>query len=245
MGKLTSIRGGVSSVTLHRPCQILLGMILVSSAFAQSSANFDTKTIAPGSATSEEATRPAKSASGVAGAPLSTTPSRHMSVADLQPYIDSVAAVFLIRGRVRDPFGQSQDPDAKPVVKASAPLAVRRSAPAQATPFADIIRLLVVTTIMPGEKRFLIGTRSFKIGDVLPLNFRSKQIQVLVTDVTSRQISFRNQESGETAVRKLDMLPPGMTPGSKGISAPGMVQDRPDAPIDLESGDLVSPNSNN
>ena len=47
MGKLTSIRLGASSVNLHRPCRVLLGLVLVSSTFAQSSANFDTKTITP------------------------------------------------------------------------------------------------------------------------------------------------------------------------------------------------------
>ena len=244
MGKLTSNRAGVPSVILHLPCQLVLGLVLVSSAFAQSSANFDTKTIAPASSTHEEvhATKPNP---GAVAAPASTTASRNISAAELKPYIDSVATVFLIRGRVRDSFGQNQDPDAKPVIKPSAPLAVRRSAPAQATPFADIVRLLDVTTIMPGEKRFLIGSRSFKLGDVMPLNFRNKVIHVVITEVTSRQISFRNQDSGEIAVRKLDMLPAGMIAGSHGISAPGMTPDHSNAPIDLEAADPVSSNSKN
>ena len=244
MGKLTSNYAGVPSVILRRPGQLALGLMLVSSAFAQSSANFDTKTIAPASGVPAEAqvTNPTPVA---VAAPASTTPSRNISAAELKPYVDSVATVFLIRGRVRDSFGQNQDPDAKPVVKASAPLAIRRSAPAQATPFADIVRLLNVTTIMPREKRFLIGSRSFKLGDVMPLNFRNKPIHVLITDVTSRQISFRNQDSGEVAVRKLDMLPAGMTAGSHGISAPGMVPDHSNAPIDLEAAEPVTSNSKN
>ena len=244
MGKLTSIAAGWSAVVRYRPCQILLGLVLATSALAQSSENFVAKTIDSASTTSGEVAA-AKPVSNVASAPANTTPSRHLSAAELKPYFDSVAAGFLIRGRAHDPFGQNQDPDAKPVIKASAPMAVRRAAPAQATPFSDIVRLLVVTTIMPGEKRFLVGTRSFKLGDIMPLNFRNKQLQVLITEVTSRQISFRNQASGETAVRKLDMLPAGMTPGSHGISAPGMVPDHPNAPIDLEAADPVSSNSNN
>ena len=244
MGKLTSNCAGVPSVILRRPGQLVLGWVLVASAFAQSSANFDTKTIAPASSTAEEG-QAAKPHPGAVAAPVSTTPSRNISDAELKPYIDSVATVFLIRGRTRDPFGQNQDPDAKPVIKASTPLAVRRSAPAQATPFADIVRLLDVTTIMPGERRFLIGSRSFKLGEVMPLNFRNKPIHVLITEVTSRQIAFRNQDSGEIAVRKLDMLPAGMTAGSHGISAPGMIPDHSNAPIDLEAADPVSSNSKN
>ena len=244
MGKLTSNCADVSFVILHRSCQLALGWVLVACACGQSSASFDTQAIAPASSTHQEvqATKPIP---GAVAAPVSTTPSRNISDAELKPYIDSVATVFLIRGRARDPFGQNQDPDAKPVIKASTPLAVRRSAPAQATPFADIVRLLNVTTILPGEKRFLIGSRSFKLGDVMPLIFRNKPIHVLITEVTSRQISFRNQDSGEIAVRKLDMLPAGMIAGSHGISAPGMMPDHSNAPIDLEAADPVSSNSKN
>ena len=244
MGKLTFNRADVSSVILPKPYQLVLGLILVSSAFAQSSANFDTKTSAPASSTPAEG-QDTKAASSAAVAPASTTPSRNISPAELKPYIDSIAKVFLIRGRVRDSFGQSQDPDAKPVIKASTPLAVRRSAPAQATPFADIVRLLDVTTIIPGEKRFLIGSRAFKLGDVMPLNFRNRVIHVVITEVSSRQISFRNRDSGEIAVRKLDMLPPGMKAGSRGISAPGMAPELSNAPIDLDAADPVSSHSKN
>ncbi|MES2922273.1 MAG: hypothetical protein V4819_12045 [Verrucomicrobiota bacterium] len=244
MGKLTYIRAGGLSASLRRPCRLLLGLALGSSAFAQSSANFDTKAIAPVPAETAVASD-AKPVAAAVVAPVSTTPSRHISAVEMKPYTDSVAAVFLIRGRARDSFGQNQDPDAKPVVKASAPLAVRRAVSAQATPFADIVRLLVVTTIMPGEKRFLVGTRSFKQGDIMPLNFRSKQIRAMITEVTSKQISFRNQESGETAVRKLDMLPAGMTPGQNGVTPPGMVPDQPNAPIDLEAADSAASISNN
>ena len=90
---------------------------------------------------------------------------------------------------------------------------------------------------MPGEKRFLVGTRSIKQGDQIPLSFRGKQIRVQVTEVTSQQIAFKNLDNGETASRKLDMLPVGMTPGNRGISAPGMTLDRPNAPIELETAD--------
>ena len=244
MGKLISNSAGVSSVILQRPCQLVLGWMLASSAFAQSSANFETQSITPASA-SPAAPQAAKASPGSVAAPASTTPSRNISAAELKPYVDSIANLFLIRGRARDPFGQNQDPAAKPVIKASAPQAVRRIASAQATPFADIVRLLDVTTIMPGQKRFLIGTRSFKVGDVIPLNFRNKPIQVVITEVTSRQISFRNRESGEVAVRKLNMLPAGMRAGSRGIAAPGMTPDLSNAPIDLEGTAPVLSNPKN
>lgn len=207
----------------------------MSSAFAQSAENFDTKTLTP----EPPVTRVEKSAKPAAEevAPASTTPSRQIGPAELEAYMTSLASVFISRGRTLDPFGQLQDPDAKPIIKEPAPGLPKRIAPVLATPFPEIIQKIVVTTIMPGEKRFLVGTRSIKEGDQIPLSFRGKQIRVQVTEVTSRQIAFKNLDNGETASRKLDMLPVGMTPGLRGITAPGMTLDHPNAPIELETGD--------
>ena len=243
MGKLTSRSVGVSPTPLlparstSRAATLLLlyGIFLTASAFAQSAANFNTKTLTPDASTPKK-TKAAKPAAKEAG-PVSATPSRQVGTTELEPYLESLSSVFLMRGRTTDPFGQLQDPDAKPIIKAPVAGAVKRAAPIQATPFADIVGMIVVTTIMPGEKRFLIGNRSVRQGDQLPLSFRGRPIRVQVTEVTSRQIGFRNLDSGETASRKLDLLPVGMTPGNHGITAPGMVADRPNAPIELEASD--------
>lgn len=211
--------------------------LLTSATLAQSAANFDTQALAPEVpvAKEEKAAKPIVKEVP----PANTTPSRQVGPAELESYVTSLASVFSSRERATDPFGQLQDPDAKPVIKTPIAGTLKRIAPVQATPFVDIVRLLVVTTIMPGEKRFLIGTRSFKLGDQIPLSFRGKQIRVQIIDVTSQQIDFKNLENGDTASRKLDMLPVGMTPGNRGITAPGMTLDRPNTPIELESGDPV------
>lgn len=216
---------------------IFLAMVLVQSAAAQSAENFDTKSLAP-RAPAEKQDKAVKTAPKEAG-PVSTTPSRFVGSTEKEAYLASMTAMFLIGSRERDPFGQPQDPDAKPIIKASAPQAVKRVAQIQATPFSDIVGMLVVTTIMPGEKRFLIGTRSVREGEQLPLTLRGRPIRVQVMSVTSREIGFKNLDSGETATRKLDMLPPGMTPGHDGINAPGMTPDRPNAPIELDAGNPV------
>ena len=243
MGKLTSRSVGVSPTRLHpsrlqsqlAPLFLLFGIILAPSSLAQSAANFDTRALTPEVSTPKE-TKAAKRVAKEAG-PVSTTPSRQVGTAELEAYVASISSVFLTSGRATDPFGQLQDPDAKPIIKAPVAGAVKRAAPIQATPFADIVGMIVVTTIMPGEKRFLVGTRSIKQGDQLPLTFRGRPIRVQVTEVTSQQIGFRNLDSGETASRKLDMLPVGMTPGNKGITAPGMIPDSPNAPIEIEAPD--------
>lgn len=214
---------------------IFLGLALVSPAFSQSATNFDTRTLAPENAVPPE-TKPAAKPIAKEPGPAATTPSRNVSPDEMENYLNSVSSVFLSRGRVTDPFGQFQDPAAKPAIR-SVEKPGARPASIKATPFADIIALIEINTIMPGTRSFLIKTRSVKQGEMLPLTFRSKTIRAQVVSVSARQIDFRNLDTGETASRKIDALPVGMTPGTNGISAPGMMQDRPDTPILLEAGD--------
>ncbi len=164
--------------------------------------------------------------------------SRFVSQEDLGPYLKAMTETFAMRDRATDPFGQPQDPDAKPLVKAETTKKSTRVTQLKATPFSEIVRLIKVTTIMPGEKRFLIGTRSIREGQKLPINFRSKPINVLVVSVTSNRIMLRNVDTNETAPLDMNLLPVGMTPGTKGINAPGMVPDSPNAAIELESDGL-------
>lgn len=217
---------------------ICLGLCLANSVLAQSAANFDTKVMNPTQSSPKE-TKGVKSTTDQAVAVESSIPSRYVGEAELESYLASRSSILIAGNRDKDPFGHYQDPDAKPIVKPTAAKVATRSAPARATPLEEIVKLLSITTIMPGEKSFLVGTRKVSKGDELPLIFRGKQLRVKVTEVTSHLISFANIESGETGTRTLDMLPPGMRVGngSEEIKAPGMIHDRPDAPIELEMGD--------
>lgn len=235
MGKLISRSAGTSPAchspeTLpslakahHRVGMLLLAMALGSSTFAQPAGKVDSKS----SASDSSAPQDSKGA----------VPSRFVEPAGLTPYLESLSSKFLIRGRVRDSFGKIQDPTVKPVAPAPTASGLHRPRPIQTTPFTEVIQKITITTVMPGEKRFLLGTRSFKQGDQMPLTYRGKPIRAQITEVTSKQISFRNLESGETATRKLDLLPAGMTSGNHEITAPGMTPDRTNAPIELESGE--------
>ena len=217
---------------------ICLILMMVSSAFGQSAANFDTKIITPASPPPKVVKTP-KPATEKEGKPSTTLPSRYVGAAEQEAYLATLSSVFLSGNREKDPFGHYQDPDAKPVPKVTVAKTSSRAAPAKVTPLSEIIQLITISTIMPGEKSFLVGTRVVKQGEVLSLDWRSKRIRVQVTDVTSRLIAFKNAETGETGTRQLDMLPPGMRAGngSEGIHAPGMIHDRPDAPIQLEAAD--------
>lgn len=220
----------------------MLAVVLTAdSAEAQSATNFNTKEVVPAA---PPAAAPAKAAAEKPAKPSpspSATPSRYVQEDDVEAYVNTISSIFSIRNRATDPFGQFQDPDAKPIIKPSSDKPKSRATQVQAFPFADIVRLIKVTTIMPGEKRFLVGTRSIKEGDSIPLSFRGRSYKVVVEGVTSRSIEFRNLESGEVAALTLNLLPVGMTPGNGKITAPGMVPENAGAPLELDSHDISSP----
>lgn len=168
--------------------------------------------------------------------PVDHTPSRSVG-ADVGAYTASRSAVFSMNGRSTDPFGLSQDPSAKPVPRKTPTSDPTRRQPAiPPTPLRDIVKLIRVTTIMPGEKKFLVGVRSFSESDEFSLNFRGKRMRMKVVKVTSGSILFRNLETGETASLETGLLPPGMVPGSDMIQPPGMVSPQEDVPLELGTG---------
>ncbi|RYD45965.1 MAG: hypothetical protein EOP85_08350, partial [Verrucomicrobiaceae bacterium] len=158
---------------------ICIGLALVSPLLSQSATNFDTRTLAPEKVSSQD---PGAKPTAKAPGPATATPSRDVSPDEIDTYLSAMSSVFLSRGRTTDPFGLPQDPDAKPVIKAS-PASINRPAPVKATPFPDIIALLEINTIMPGTRSFLIKTRSVKQGETLPLSFRNKTIRAHVVAV--------------------------------------------------------------
>lgn len=196
------------------------------------------------------ATAPATAPAPAAGspAPLSPSalrasplrPSRYVTEKDLPAYVKALTESFSITRRATDPFGQLQDPNAKPVVKPTPVVASRRVVAIQPTSFNEIVSRIKVNTVMPNEKKFLIGTRTIRQGDEIPLNFRGRSIMVRVLKVSSRAIEFRNNESGETASLSLGLLPEGMKAGSE-FRPPGMTPQTPNAPIEIDAGDPLKP----
>lgn len=168
---------------------------------------------------------------------VANQPSRYAG-GDVGTYVDTLSKIFSIRSRTSDPFGQLQDPSTKPVKpKISPNNPAARVAAIPNTPYSEIVSQIRVTTVIPAEGRFLVGTRSFSTGDRFPIAFRGKNYQTQVAEVTSTRIVFRNVENSETGVLKLDMMPPGMSRGGGNqITAPGMQPARADAPLEIEGG---------
>lgn len=191
----------------------------------------------PPAAPASSAPKKEVAAGGKNAAASTILPSRFVGEAEYEPYINSLTAQLSMKVRTTDPFGQLQDPNAKPVIKSSVAKNTKRQVQVQATPFPDIIKRISVNTIMPRERKFLIGPRTYKQGGTLSIIHRGKTILAQITDVSARQIDFRNSETGETATLRIEALPVGMTPGTNGIVAPGMSPDAVDAPLNLDVGE--------
>lgn len=167
--------------------------------------------------------------------PVDDTPSRFAGK-DIGPYTASRAAAFSMGKRDTDPFGLNQDPTVKPVArKAAANAPAKRQAALPPTPLSDIIKLIRVTTIMPGERKFLVGVRSFSESDEFAMIFQGKPMNMKVVEVSARSILFRNLDNGETAALETGMLPPGMMAGGAGLRPPGVVSTLKDLPLELGS----------
>jgi hypothetical protein len=174
---------------------------------------------------------------------LKKVPSRYAgSGPELKTYIEAYSARFGVRQRQTDVFGRFQDPSyvpaqPGPIANGNKP---KQSYKVPTTPFPDVVAAIEVNTIDLSKRRFFVGSREFRLNSVLNLRLPTgKAVKAQVTQITSKSITFRNPEGGETAVKQVSMMPSGMSRGTSGISAPGMARTGENAPLEVE----VSPPS--
>lgn len=160
-------------------------------------------------------------------------PSRQVGPEEIGTYLQYVQSRLDIASRSVDPFGQVQDPNAKAEIKKPT-LTTRRPTRMKATSFDEIIERIEISAIMPAENRFLIGGRSFRLGDQFPIAFRGRNHEVKVIGVSASKIDFEKIETGEVSSVKLNMLPPGMQQGSDGITAPGFNANDSNTPLQID-----------
>jgi len=162
-------------------------------------------------------------------------PSRYVDT-NTDAYILALSSRLASASRTTDPFGQVQDPAAKPAATKVAKATVNKptTGPA-AKPFGEIVKQIRVTTVMPSENRFLVGTRSLSAGDSFPLVSQGHRYQVKIIEVSAERILFRDLESSEDGELRLDVMPQGMSRGLRGVLAPGMEPSKADAPLEIDT----------
>ncbi len=210
-----------------------LTLATISAVGAQSATNFQPKVPDLGRSASASATNaPPAAPEDLTG---TATLSRYIPADSVEHYVKSVAAIFMIRDKEKDPFGQYQDAEVVPEVKLAT--SSNRPAAIQATPFSEIVALLPIKIVMARDQSFFVKQRKFRQGGIIPLSFRGKTINAQVIKVTSSQIVLRHPGTGETTTKEFSSLPAGMTRGNKNNTVPGMSIQQPDAPIELDSND--------
>ena len=184
-------------------------------------------------APSEPAEKPSEPSAADVNAELINVPSRYAGI-DTDAYIDAIASTFSMRARDRDPFGRHQDPNYKPPVIEQPTRSIPKYKPAPVTPFVDIVEAIQITTIIPGQRRFLVGDRSFRVGDQIKLSTgNGKLLTVHVVAVRPDRVRFRHGVTNETADQVLKMLPGGMEEGGGGIRPKGLISPDEQAPLDI------------
>lgn len=217
----------------------VLSLAATPEAFSQSAEGFDTSGLVPAAPSPAAAAAEKKPEPSAADAAVLNMPSRYAGAgSDLAAYIGTYSGKFSIKRRQTDPFGRFQDPDFRaPEPKIVSPTSKPSFQKAPPTPFIDVVNAIEVNTVDLAKQRFLVGTREFRRGSVFPVQLpNGKTIRIQVLAVSSTAISFRNLETAETANRKLEMLPAGMSKGVQTLTAPGMQSTSPDAPLMVQPG---------
>jgi hypothetical protein len=200
-----------------------------SAALGQSAKNFAPPAEAAESGEQADAPAPAPKVNP----DLIQQPSRHLGL-DVDPYLTALLASFDMNDRDYGPFGKHQDPNFQPPKPKVAPKSVPKFNPEPITPFVDIVAAIPVTTIISGQDKFLIGGRSFTVGDTLKLRTGIEQTTpAIVTAVDADRVTFRHGETDETAALSLRLMPSGMQPGSAEIQPAGVTPVGSEAPIEL------------
>ncbi|MGB6221981.1 hypothetical protein [Haloferula sp.] len=170
---------------------------------------------------------------------LLASPSRYAGL-DLDNYVQALSSSFSMRTRDLDPFARHQDPNFKPPQPVAPRPGISKPQPEPVTPFSDIIARINITAVVPAKQLFLVGERSFRVGDRIELDVgKEKPISVHVMAIEANSVNFRHGITGETANLSLGLTPEGMERGVA-LHPPGMVSKNSPAPLDARPDNPVS-----
>lgn len=202
---------------------------------------------APATAKKEDTSAPAKQPAEAKpivvdekAAELARQPSRYAGI-DTETYVEVHAQSFAMRNRMLDPFARHQDPNFKPKQPARAARKIKKLKKEPVTPFSDIIQGIQVTTVIPARGTFMVGNRTFRVGQRIPLRMTNgKEIPLHVVQVGSQFITFRNGTTGEVANLSLAIMPEGMRRGEGEMTPPGLIEQNHNAPLVIDSPNPLS-----
>lgn len=132
---------------------------------------------------------------------------KFLNETERQEWLAEMRASLPIAHRAHGPFGMRQNP--------SAPIMKKKQAPVRSDAFLNAIGAIKVTAVLPSDDKFVIGSREFREGEVLPVIRGKRQFNVKIVSVTLDNILFQNVDTGEFVKRNMNTLPKGMSPNGK------------------------------
>jgi hypothetical protein len=130
--------------------------------------------------------------------------------------IEKLKQRLAINKRERGPFGLNQIPSKTPVDSGPLKDTLRKA------PFHEFINEIQISVINAKEKEFLVGARMFRLGQVFPIARGKERLSVEIQSVSQSRVAFKNLQTGEIAVRRMDGLPNGITASVRSLNVPGV-----------------------
>lgn len=163
-------------------------------------------------------------------APALESPSRLVNDADYESYVVTRAKSFKVTLEGRDPFGNVQDLTAKPSPQVQSSDSSIRDRENK-VPLSEIINGIRVNMVYGGDKRIVVGSTPYKVGDQLRVRSKGKFFDLVLTEVTTEKLSFRSVETGQVATRNSTQRPKGMVPGGAKTTPQGLSSSNQSPPI--------------
>lgn len=138
---------------------------------------------------------------------------------DVAEHVDGLRARLAINSKERGPFGLFQKPGKEPIKTFVSPgTRVKKVY----IPFQAVVDALPVAAVMASDKMFMVGSRLLQVGQVLPIVAENRTFKIQVEFVRADQIGFRNLADNQLAVKRLDLLPDGVSAGGGKMTPQGV-----------------------
>ncbi|MDP0491999.1 MAG: hypothetical protein Q7Q71_13195 [Verrucomicrobiota bacterium JB023] len=126
-----------------------------------------------------------------------------------------------MKDRTHDIFGLNQD--AKKQVAQKMVETEKRAPVVRKTALAEVLKRMELHVVMPSKGSFRIGQRTFYVNDRFPVKLGRELHTLRVESVTSRGVIFRNEETGERAIKSTQRLAEGISRGNRRKDAEGII----------------------
>lgn len=136
------------------------------------------------------------------------------------PAVDGRGLVEQLRGRGReiDPFGCAMNPSTKMAIVVEAPPAAKEEEVRTSLQIA--LQSLMIHGVNPAARTILLGPRRLKEGDSFCFQHGDANLRLLISRVSLRGVAFTDLDTGEKALREIEIAPSFRRMSGAGVRLP-------------------------